>query len=123
MAELTGRVSELEANAMATAVTQRLPIPAVARVQAVSEQLFPQGPIRFNPSRHLVRGPPPKHLSMKDIGFAEDVGVSPVAVSDPFQLFTVEAVEIMRKEIFQVPDKYKFSSNIAVSQLRGYAKE
>lgn len=80
-------------------------------------------PPKFDPSEHLVGGLPAKKMTMKDIGLPENIGVSPVAVSDPFQLFTTQAVEIMRKEIFNVPDQFKFQSNIAKRQLRGYAKQ
>lgn len=78
---------------------------------------------RFDPARHLVGAIPTKKTSMEDLGYPKDMGVSPIAVSDPFQLFTNEAVEIMREEIFRVSNQYKFKSNIAASQLRGYAKE
>ena len=77
----------------------------------------------FDPSRHLVGELPAKKTTMKDLGLPEDIGVSPVAVSDPFQLFTTEAIAIMRKEVFNVPDEFKFQSNIAKCQLRGYAEQ
>lgn len=99
---------------MATVAVQTTVAPAIARLRAAP---------KFDPMRHLVRAIPEKKTSMQELGFAEDVGVSSVAVSDPFQLFTPEAVDIMRDEVFRVPDKYRFSSNIAKSQLRGYAKE
>jgi hypothetical protein len=60
---------------------------------------------------------------MKDLGFAEDVGVSPVAVSQPFQLFSKEAVQQMRNEILfnpKVIEECSHRSNIAASQVRGY---
>lgn len=62
---------------------------------------------------------------MSDLKLPEGTGVSPFAVSDPFQLFTEEAVERMRGEIFnpQVWAKYQHSSNLAKCQLRGYAAE
>lgn len=100
---------------MATVAVQTDVARTVARLKAVRDV--------FDPARHLVGELPASKMSMKDLGFPEDVGVSPVAVSHPFQLFTVEAVKIMREEIFNVPDKYKFQSNIAKTQLRGYAQE
>lgn len=60
---------------------------------------------------------------MKDIGFQEDLGVSPVAVSEPFPLFSSEAIQQMRAEFMkpEVFEDHKYSSNIAACQLRGYA--
>jgi hypothetical protein len=107
------QMPDQEVDMLATVAVQTTVAPAVARLRAVPD---------FDPARHLVRAFPEKKMSMQELGF-EDKGVSPVAVSEPFQLFTPEAVDRMRDEIFCVPDKYKFSSNIAKSQLRGYAKE
>jgi hypothetical protein len=60
---------------------------------------------------------------MEDIGFPANRGVSPVAVSEPFPLFTGEAIDIMRSEILsqEVQDKFTYTSDIAAKQLRGYA--
>ncbi|KAF2262429.1 hypothetical protein CC78DRAFT_606134 [Lojkania enalia] len=79
---------------------------------------------QFDPVKHLAFQVP-KTLMMSDLGFADDVGVSPVAVTYPFQLFTREATQIMRSEVLkpEVRESCTFSSNIAANQLRGYAKE
>jgi hypothetical protein len=79
--------------------------------------------VKFEPRKHLDYSAPPQVVPMKDIGYAEDVGISPVAVSQPFQLFSREAVQQMRAEIFQpeVMANYSHSSNLAACQLRGYA--
>jgi hypothetical protein len=106
-------MTDQEVDMLANVAVQTTVAPAVTRLRAVP---------RFDPAQHLVRAFPEKKMSMQELGL-EDEGVSPVAVSEPFQLFTPEAVDMMRDEIFCVPDKYKFSSNIAKSQLRGYAKE
>jgi len=60
---------------------------------------------------------------MEDIGYSASNGVSPVAVSEPFRLFSEEAVDIMRSEVFDADarEKYTYTSNIAPKQLRGYA--
>lgn len=59
---------------------------------------------------------------MEEIGL-RDQGVSPVAVSEPFSLFSEDAVNIMRDEILSpvVMDNYAWTSDIAPKQLRGYA--
>jgi hypothetical protein len=77
----------------------------------------------FDPTKHLAFTPPDKVLTMKDIGYLEDTGISPVAVSNPFPLFSKEAVERMRDEILkpEVMEECGFQSNLAASQLRGYS--
>jgi hypothetical protein len=76
----------------------------------------------FDPSRHLAFEEPKHILTMEELGFS-NTGVSPVAVSEPFPLFSEEAMDIMRSEILdpEVQEKYSVSSDIAHKQLRGYA--
>jgi len=77
----------------------------------------------FNPSEHLAYEEPRHIHTMEDMGYSATTGVSPVAVSEPFRLFSEEAVNIMRSEILdqEVQDKYSYTSDIAPKQLRGYA--
>jgi hypothetical protein len=79
----------------------------------------------FDPAKHITFEEPPDILTMKDIGYSEDVGVSPVAVTQPFQLFSPEAIRIMRSEIAkpEVKADHHYASNIASAQLRGYARK
>ncbi|KAI1799451.1 hypothetical protein F4811DRAFT_568211 [Daldinia bambusicola] len=79
----------------------------------------------FNPARHLCFKESPKVYTMKDLGFPEDTGISPVAVSEPFPLFTEEAVMRMRKEVLspEVLSNCQYSSNLAQCQLRGFANK
>ncbi|ORX96060.1 hypothetical protein BCR34DRAFT_498011 [Clohesyomyces aquaticus] len=81
--------------------------------------------VKFEPKKHLAYTPPSKIVMMKDIGYSEDAGVSPVAVSQPFQLFSPEGIQQMRAEIFkpEVAENCSYSSNIAACQLRGYASK
>lgn len=85
----------------------------------------PQGAMAFNPEEHLLFKDMPSILSMQDIGLPNDLGVSTVAVSEPFPLFSPEAVNMMRSEVLQpeVLENFSFSSTIAASQLRGYARD
>lgn len=77
----------------------------------------------FDPKRHVAFTPPSKTFSMSNIE-QEDSPLSSFAVSEPFRLFSPEAVERMREEIFQPQvQKYQVSSNLAAAQLRGYAKK
>ena len=77
----------------------------------------------FDPEKHLNYKEPSRVHTMADLNLAEGIGVSPVAVSEPFQLFTEEAVGRMRAEVFSknVWEKCQYSSNLAQCQLRGFA--
>jgi hypothetical protein len=79
----------------------------------------------FDPAKHSAFKNPPEILTIEDIGFSNNVGISPVAVTQPSQLFTPEAIRIMRAEIAnpEVVKNHTFSSNIAANQLRGYARD
>ena len=79
----------------------------------------------FQPDQHLAFQPPESIVSMKDIGYDEGVGISPMAVSQPFQLFSPRAVQNFRNEILspKVLEKYSCHSNIAASHLRGFVAE
>jgi hypothetical protein len=61
---------------------------------------------------------------MKEIGL-EGCGISPIATSEPFQLFSQEAVQQCRAEIFSEPvlDKYQFSSTFTKNMIRGISAE
>ena len=77
----------------------------------------------FDPEKHIDFVPPTKIHNMSDLKLPEGTGVSPFAVSEPFQLFTEEAVARMRAEIFSkaVLENCRYSSNLAQCQLRGFA--
>lgn len=79
----------------------------------------------FNPEKHVNFIPPSKVYTMQDIGLPENTGVSPVAVSEPFTLFTAEAIHRMRAEVLSeaVWDNCQYSSNLAQCQLRGFAPQ
>ena len=83
----------------------------------------PLSPVDFDPQKHIDFVPPSKTYSMSDLKLPEGTGVSPFAVSEPFQLFTEEAVARMRAEIFskEVMENCRYSSNLAHCQLRGFA--
>lgn len=89
-------------------------------IENTKEESQPQD---FDPAEHLTFTPPEQVILMTDLGYPADMGVSPVAVSQPFKLFSNEAVQQMRSEILD-PEVIKhcgYQSNIAASQVRGYA--
>jgi hypothetical protein len=82
----------------------------------------PPPKLSFDPEKHLNFKSPSKVFTMEELGL-QDVGVSPNAVSEPFQLFTHEAIKQMRAETLrpEVFENCQYSSNLAKGQLRGYA--
>lgn len=78
----------------------------------------------FDPEFHLDFVPPTKIHTMKELGLG-DKGISPIAVSEPFQLFTADAIKQMRTEVLSKPvwENCKYSSNLAHCQLRGFAPQ
>lgn len=78
--------------------------------------------VAFEPEKHLSYVPPERIWSMEEIGMGNK-GISPNAVSEPFSLFTEEAVAQMRAEILSKPvlENCGYSSNLAHCQLRGFA--
>ena len=79
----------------------------------------------FDPSTHIDFIPPPKVHTMQELSFPQNAGVSSIAVSEPFQLFTPEAIHRMRAEILssKVWDNCQYSSNLAQCQFRGFASK
>lgn len=78
--------------------------------------------VTFNPDQHLAFVEEPKKLTLKDVSLPEDIGISPVACSEPFPLFTEEAIQTMRQEIFttEVWENCLHSTSFAPCQLRGH---
>ncbi|KAF2726721.1 hypothetical protein EJ04DRAFT_547558 [Polyplosphaeria fusca] len=111
---------------MAEVISIASPISALKVKPIIQKQLHiaPPSPAHstFDPSKHLNFVPPSNILSLKDIGLPEDAGISPVAVSEPFPLFTPEAISIMRHEIFTdaVWQNCLISTDFAGCQLRGH---
>jgi hypothetical protein len=125
---------------MAAAAVQtalHTPVPAIRGVKTTPMgkpkfQLPPQRPLPpaayfkspFDPSKHLAYHTMPARHTMADIGL-ENQGISTIGVSEPFELFTPEAVRTMRNEVLsdEVWDNCRFSSSIAACQLRGMAPQ
>ena len=78
--------------------------------------------VGFDPEQHLAYEEPENILMMTDIGYPEDTGISPVPVSQPFRLFSGEAIQKFRDEALsdEVMSKCFYNSNIAACHLRGY---
>lgn len=135
--EITQEIPQEVAQEIAQEATQELPTEEVKVTpqQPLTNKSKPIIPVKsdlalcdrvaFDPTKHIKFTPPSKVWTMQELDYAEDKGISPVGVSEPFPLFSEEAVKQMRAEILdeKVWDKYKFSSNLSQCQLRGYAPE
>ncbi|GAB1196204.1 hypothetical protein APSETT444_005471 [Aspergillus pseudonomiae] len=101
-------------NKKYTPATKKLPESLVLSARNVEKQ-------EFDPARHLNIIPPKKILRMADIGL-EGVGISDTAVSEPFSLWTEDAVKQMRAEIFSeaMLENCQVSSSFASNMVRGY---
>lgn len=97
--------------------------PLIVEPLVLEQQVLPKEP--FSPERHLKYTTPAKIHSMEELGFADRHGISPVAVSEPFQLFTQDAVMRFRDEVLSkdVMDNCSVSSNLSHCQLRGFANK
>ncbi|CAG8364084.1 unnamed protein product [Penicillium salamii] len=78
----------------------------------------------FDPQKHLEFHPPSGIITMKDIGL-QGHGISPVAASEPFPLFTTAAIKQIRAEIFSEPvlRDCQYSSSFAKNMVRGMGRE
>ncbi|KAF4334899.1 hypothetical protein FBEOM_11259 [Fusarium beomiforme] len=74
----------------------------------------------FDAETHLNYQPPTRIYTMAEIGL-EGHGIAPNAVCEPFQLFTPEAVEQMRAEIFSEPvlRDFQYTSGFIKNMIRG----
>ncbi|KAL2832659.1 hypothetical protein BJY01DRAFT_260088 [Aspergillus pseudoustus] len=74
----------------------------------------------FNPAEHLTYEPPAKIHKMADFGL-EGAGISPNAISEPFPLFTTEAIRQMRAEVFsdEVLADCQYASTFCSNMIRG----
>jgi hypothetical protein len=74
----------------------------------------------FDPERHLNFQPPRTIYTMEQIGL-KGHGISPHAASEPFPLFTQEAIAQMRAEIFdeKVLADCQYSSSFNKHMVRG----
>ena len=101
-----------------------VPPPSIKAKPIIREKLRPwtaSTKTIFDPEQHLGFTEYPETLSLKDIGRSETAGISPVAVSQPFVLFSEDAVRVMRNEMFtnEIWDNCVYSTDFAGCQLRG----
>lgn len=78
----------------------------------------------WNPQKHVAPKTAIVQHLMKDIGL-DGHGISHIAVTDPFPLFTKEAIAQMRREIFSeaVLRDCRFKSDFIANMIRGMGHE
>jgi len=81
-------------------------------------------PVEWDPEQHIAFEPPAKIVTMKEIGL-EGHGISANAVTDPFPLFSQDAIMQMRREIFSEPvlENCRYSSTFNANMIRGMGHE
>lgn len=111
-----------------TEVVQPTAVPMTFGKPIIQDTLRPRSAnksVQFDPDQHLAQAPDPKTYSMTEFGVVSEKAISPVAISEPFPLFTEETVQIMRNEIFtqEVWDNCKWSTEFAHCQIRDYCNK
>ncbi|KIW73249.1 hypothetical protein PV04_01382 [Phialophora macrospora] len=109
---------------MATTV---IPLPSVDHAFEKVEPLVtsPAAPIRFDPAEHLCFEPPKSVITLKELLLSESNAISPVAITEPFPLFTLEGVKQMRADLFrkEVVNKHGDRTKKNCYKMRGYSKD
>lgn len=80
--------------------------------------------VKFDPAKHLAIEEPTWIKTMSDFGFDDEKdGISKVAVSSPFRLFTEEAIRLMRNDVLSAPvqENCVYSWDRAPYTVRGFA--
>lgn len=78
----------------------------------------------FDPAKHMNFQPPKSIYTMEQIGL-KGHGISPHAATEPFPLFTKDAITQMRAEIFdeKVLTECQYSSTFNKNMVRGMGPE
>ena len=100
----------------ATRPTKKLPQSLIDNARQVEKETY-------DPKKHLNFQPPERIYTMEEIGL-EAHGISPVAASEPFALFTPEAIKQFRAEIFSEPvlEDCQYASTFAKNMIRGMGR-
>lgn len=104
------------ATKKATRLTNQLPQSLIDGTRIENKETF-------DAERHANFQAPSKVYTMKEIGL-EGHGVSPIAASEPFRLFTEDAIKQMRAEVFSEPvlEGCQFSSTFNKNMIRGMGR-
>lgn len=97
--------------------TNKIPQDVIETAQATSIE-------EFDAKKHVNFEFPKRTYTMKEWGY-ENQGVSPIAASDPFSLFTEAAVKQVRRELLSedVLRTCQYASTFTKNQIRGYTQK
>ncbi|GAB7361493.1 hypothetical protein MBLNU230_g1549t1 [Neophaeotheca triangularis] len=78
----------------------------------------------FNAVEHIKYEAPSKIFTTHELGLGE-IGISNTAVSEPFSLFSEDAIKQMRREVFnpEVLDRFHCQTGPSSGQVRGHCPE
>jgi hypothetical protein len=83
--------------------------------------------VKFDPEKHMNFSPPSKFYTLNELGLSPEGAISPVAITEPFPLFTPEGIEEIRADLFrrEMLEKhmYKEPKHPGVYKLRGYGPD
>jgi hypothetical protein len=82
-------------------------------------------PAMFDPEKHLCFKAPENFVTLQELGLSEEKAISPVAITEPFPLFTIEGVKEMRADLFrkEIVGKYGAPTFQGCYKMRGYSKD
>lgn len=93
---------------------------------AAADVIAPSQPMAaFDPQKDLVFEPPKSVLTLRDLMLSEENSCSPVAITQPFPLFSLDAVTRMRQDIFRPEIVLKHGQKIkeGIYKMRGYSQD
>jgi hypothetical protein len=81
--------------------------------------------VHFDPTRHMAFEAPQDVITLRELLLSEDNACSPVAITQPFPLFSLEGVIEMRKDIFrkEVVQKHGQKIKPGIYKMRGYSQD
>ncbi|OAL34941.1 hypothetical protein AYO20_05902 [Fonsecaea nubica] len=81
--------------------------------------------ITFDPARHMAFQPPESVITLRELLLSEENACSPVAITKPFPLFSLEGVVEMRKDVFRESVVRKHGQKIksGTYKMRGYSQD
>jgi hypothetical protein len=107
--------------------TTVLPLPGVDHAFAKVEPLVSTAEVlpSFDPEQHLCFEPPKGIITLKELLLSEENAISPVAITEPFPLFTLEGVKQMRADLFrpEVVNKHGDRTLPNCYKMRGYSED
>ena len=80
----------------------------------------------FDPEAHLCIQAPRGLITLEELGLSGESAISPVAITQPFPLFSAECVKLMRADLFrrEVVEKHASRSSFnGCYKIRGYSQD